>query len=69
MATLDLPALTARVLSETSSPTLGLIAHSQGTTQTLIALSKRQRPALSAKLSVFCALAPAACTLYPHCPP
>ncbi|PVH78911.1 alpha/beta-hydrolase [Cadophora sp. DSE1049] len=62
MATLDLPALTARILSETSSPTLGLIAHSQGTTQTLIALSKHQRPTLSTKLSVFCALAPAAYT-------
>ncbi|KAH7398071.1 putative ab-hydrolase associated lipase [Cadophora sp. MPI-SDFR-AT-0126] len=60
MATLDLPALTARVLSETCSPTLGLIAHSQGTTQTLIALSKHQRPTLSTKISVFCALAPAA---------
>ncbi|XMA17551.1 hypothetical protein WAI453_010342 [Rhynchosporium graminicola] len=60
MATLDLPALTARVLSETSSLKLGLVAHSQGTTQTLIALSKHQRPSLSSKLSVFCALAPAA---------
>ncbi|KAL2070958.1 hypothetical protein VTL71DRAFT_13984 [Oculimacula yallundae] len=59
MATLDLPALTARVLSETSSPKLGLVGHSQGTTQTLIALSKHQRPSLSSKLSVFCALAPA----------
>ncbi|KAK0103237.1 hypothetical protein ONS95_005271 [Cadophora gregata] len=62
MATLDLPALTARVLSETSCSTLGLIAHSQGTTQTLIALSKHQRPSISAKISVFCALAPAAYT-------
>ncbi|CAD6446977.1 2f2e1980-9019-4bcb-9c2e-ee9b1e849886 [Sclerotinia trifoliorum] len=60
MGVLDLPALTSRVLSETSFPKLALIAHSQGTTQTLVALAKEQRPELGEKLSVFCALAPAA---------
>lgn len=60
MGVLDLPALTSRVLSETGFEKLGLIAHSQGTTQTLVALAKEQRPDLGKKLTVFCALAPAA---------
>ncbi|KAH6670030.1 alpha/beta-hydrolase [Halenospora varia] len=59
MGTLDLPALTSRVLSETGFEKLGFIGHSQGTTQTFIALSKDQRPELGEKISVFCALAPA----------
>lgn len=59
MGVMDLPALTSRVLSETSFPKLALIAHSQGTTQTFVALAKEQRPDLGDKLSVFCALAPA----------
>ncbi|KAH7410914.1 Alpha/Beta hydrolase protein [Cadophora sp. MPI-SDFR-AT-0126] len=60
MGVLDLPALISRVLSETGFEKLGLIAHSQGTTQTLVALAKEQRPDLGEKLTVFCALAPAA---------
>ncbi|QSZ33955.1 hypothetical protein DSL72_005535 [Monilinia vaccinii-corymbosi] len=60
MGVMDLPALTSRVLSETGFPKLALIAHSQGTTQTFVALAKEQRPELGEKLSVFCALAPAA---------
>jgi pimeloyl-ACP methyl ester carboxylesterase len=60
MGVMDLPALTFRVLSETGFQKLGLIAHSQGTTQTLVALAKEQRPELGEKLTVFCALAPAA---------
>lgn len=60
MGVMDLPALTSRVLSETGFSKLALIAHSQGTTQTLVALAKEQRPELGGKLSVFCALAPAA---------
>ncbi|KAG6014664.1 hypothetical protein E4U54_004989 [Claviceps lovelessii] len=56
----DLPALTDRVLMETGVQKLGLICHSQGTAQTLVALSKDQRPELGEKLTVFCALAPAA---------
>lgn len=60
MGVMDLPALTSRVLSETGFKKLGLIAHSQGTTQTLVALAKEQRPDLGGKLTVFCALAPAA---------
>ncbi|CZR58610.1 related to triacylglycerol lipase [Phialocephala subalpina] len=59
MATLDLPALTARVLSETSFPQLALVGHSQGTTATLIALSRFGRPSLSSKISVANLLAPA----------
>ncbi|KAA8573812.1 hypothetical protein EYC84_005368 [Monilinia fructicola] len=53
MGVMDLPALTSRVLSETGFPKLGLIAHSQGTTQTFVALAKEQRPELGEKLSVF----------------
>ncbi|KAI9647337.1 hypothetical protein NHQ30_003722 [Ciborinia camelliae] len=60
MGVMDLPALTSRVLSETGFSKLALIAHSQGTTQTFVALAKEQRPELGEKLSVFCALAPAA---------
>ncbi|KAF2705097.1 alpha/beta-hydrolase [Pleomassaria siparia CBS 279.74] len=60
MGVLDLPALISRVLSETGFPKLGLICHSQGTTQTFVALAKEQRPEIGDKISVFCALAPAA---------
>ncbi|KAK8213363.1 hypothetical protein M8818_002662 [Zalaria obscura] len=60
MGVMDLPALTSRVLAETGFPKLGLVAHSQGTTQTFVALAKEQRPDIGEKISVFCALAPAA---------
>ena len=60
MGVMDLPALTSRVLSETGFKKLGLIAHSQGTTQTFVALAKEQRRDLGDKITVFCALAPAA---------
>jgi pimeloyl-ACP methyl ester carboxylesterase len=60
MGVLDLPALVSRVLTETGFPKLGLICHSQGTTQTFVALAKEQRPEIADKISVFCALAPAA---------
>lgn len=59
MGVMDLPALVSRVLSETGFEKLGLICHSQGTTQTFVALAKEQRPDLGNKISVFCALAPA----------
>ncbi|KAI0137008.1 Alpha/Beta hydrolase protein [Xylariales sp. AK1849] len=60
MGVFDLPALTSRVLFETGFEKIGLICHSQGTTQTFVALAKEQRPDLGEKLTVFCALAPAA---------
>ncbi|KAK4111955.1 alpha/beta-hydrolase [Canariomyces notabilis] len=60
MGVFDLPALTSRVLYETGFSKIGLICHSQGTTQALVALAKEQRPDLGEKLTVFCALAPAA---------
>ncbi|KAF1932367.1 alpha/beta-hydrolase [Didymella exigua CBS 183.55] len=60
MGVMDLPALVSRVLSETGFEKLGLIAHSQGTTQSLVAMAKEQRPEIGDKISVFCALAPAA---------
>ena len=59
MGVMDLPAFVSRVLSETGFPKLGLICHSQGTTETFVALAKGQRPELGDKISVFCALAPA----------
>lgn len=59
MGVMDLSALVSRVLSETGFEKLGLICHSQGTTQTFVALAKEQRPDLGNKISVFCALAPA----------
>jgi pimeloyl-ACP methyl ester carboxylesterase len=60
MGVFDLPALTSRVITETGFEKIGLICHSQGTTQTFVALAKEQRPELGEKLTVFCALAPAA---------
>lgn len=59
MGVIDLPALVSRVLTETGFEKLGLICHSQGTTETFVALAKDQRPDLGNKISVFCALAPA----------
>ncbi|RTE71430.1 hypothetical protein BHE90_014158 [Fusarium euwallaceae] len=60
MGVFDLPALTSRIITETGFEKIGLICHSQGTTQTFVALAKEQRPDLGEKLTVFCALAPAA---------
>ncbi|EPE10369.1 sterol esterase [Ophiostoma piceae UAMH 11346] len=60
MGVFDLPALTSRVLRETRFARLGLVCHSQGTTEALVALAKEQRPELGQALTVFCALAPAA---------
>ncbi|KAJ5675192.1 uncharacterized protein N7477_005126 [Penicillium maclennaniae] len=60
LGTLDLAALTSRVLFETGFDKLGLVCHSQGTTQTFVALAKEHRPELGEHISVFCALAPAA---------
>ncbi|KAI9806677.1 MAG: hypothetical protein M1825_006134 [Sarcosagium campestre] len=60
MGVLDLPALISRVLHETQFEKLGLVCHSQGTTETFVALAKEQRPDLGNRISVFCALAPAA---------
>jgi pimeloyl-ACP methyl ester carboxylesterase len=60
LGTLDLAALTSRVIYETGFEKLGLVCHSQGTTQTFVALAKEHRPELGEYISVFCALAPAA---------
>ncbi|KAI1385042.1 alpha/beta-hydrolase [Hypoxylon trugodes] len=60
MGVFDLSALVSRVLFETGFEKIGLICHSQGTTQTFVALAKEQRPELGEKITVFCALAPAA---------
>jgi len=59
MGILDLPAFINPILALTQFPKLALISHSQGTTQTFVALAKQQRPGLGDKISVFCALAPA----------
>ncbi len=60
MGVFDLPALTFRVILETGFEKIGLVCHSQGTTEAFVALAKEQRPDLGEKLTVFCALAPAA---------
>ncbi|TGJ79890.1 hypothetical protein E0Z10_g8874 [Xylaria hypoxylon] len=60
MGIFDLSSLTSRVIRETGFEKIGLVAHSQGTTETFVALAKEQRPELGEKLTVFCALAPAA---------
>jgi pimeloyl-ACP methyl ester carboxylesterase len=60
MGVMDLPALISRVLQETGFSKLALVAHSQGTTQTMVALAKEQRPEIGDRLSIVCLLAPAA---------
>jgi pimeloyl-ACP methyl ester carboxylesterase len=60
MGVMDLTALTSRVTHETGFEKIALVCHSQGTTQALVALAKEQRPDLGQRLTVFCALAPAA---------
>jgi len=60
MGVMDLPALISRVLHETGFEKLALVAHSQGTTQTLVALAKEQRPDIGERISIVCLLAPAA---------
>ncbi|EEA23429.1 hypothetical protein TMatcc_002297 [Talaromyces marneffei ATCC 18224] len=60
MGVLDLPAFISRVLYETGFEKLGLICHSQGTTEAMVALAEDQRPELGERISVFCGLAPAA---------
>jgi pimeloyl-ACP methyl ester carboxylesterase len=60
MGVMDLPALISRVLAETDFPKLALVAHSQGTAQTLVALAKEQRPDMGQRISICCLLAPAA---------
>jgi pimeloyl-ACP methyl ester carboxylesterase len=60
MGVMDLPALVSRVLYETGFEKLALVAHSQGTTETLVALAREQRPDLGDRLSLVCLLAPAA---------
>jgi pimeloyl-ACP methyl ester carboxylesterase len=59
MGVMDLPAFLSKILQETGFEKLALVCHSQGTTQTFVALAKEQRPDLGDKISVFCALAPA----------
>lgn len=44
MGVMDLPALISRVLLETGFEKLGLVCHSQGTTETFVALAKEQDP-------------------------
>lgn len=60
MGVLDLPAFISRVLYETGFEKVGLICHSQGTTEAMVALAEDQRPDLGERISVFCGLAPAA---------
>ncbi|GAO49634.1 hypothetical protein G7K_3783-t1 [Saitoella complicata NRRL Y-17804] len=59
MGTLDLPAMVRHIGTKTRTEKVGLVAHSQGTTQTFVALAREQVPGLGNQISVFCALAPA----------
>ena len=59
MGIFDLSALVSAVRERTSVPKIGLVAHSQGTTEAFVALAKDQHPTLGSQLSIFCALAPA----------
>lgn len=59
MGTRDLPAIIDYVRDKTNSEKVALVGHSQGTTQTFLALSRGYMPELGNKLSAFVALAPA----------
>ncbi|KAK6501803.1 hypothetical protein TWF481_009627 [Arthrobotrys musiformis] len=59
MGIFDLSAFVDHILSRTGFPKLALVAHSQGTTQSFVAMAKDQHPTLGSKISIFCALAPA----------
>ncbi|KAK9246888.1 Alpha/Beta hydrolase protein [Lipomyces tetrasporus] len=59
MGTKDVPAFIDFILQKTSHQKVGLVCHSQGTTQIFLALSRFHAPELGEKISVFCALAPA----------
>ncbi|KAK9466901.1 Alpha/Beta hydrolase protein [Lipomyces arxii] len=59
MGTRDIPAFVDYILHHTGHSKLGLVGHSQGTTQAFLVLSKFYTPDLGNKISGFCALAPA----------
>ncbi|KAK6358526.1 hypothetical protein TWF730_007856 [Orbilia blumenaviensis] len=59
MGIFDLPAFVDYILFRTGFAKLALVAHSQGTTQSFVAMAKDQHPTLGSKISIFCALAPA----------
>ncbi|VVT49117.1 uncharacterized protein SAPINGB_P002112 [Magnusiomyces paraingens] len=59
MGTRDLPAIINFICEQTGSAKVALVAHSQGTTQTFLALSRGYMPELGDKISAFVALAPA----------
>jgi hypothetical protein len=60
MDVFDLLVLASRMSFKTGFEKIGPIYHSQGTTETFIAPAKEQRQNLGEKLTIFCALAPAA---------
>lgn len=63
MGTFDLPSLVDRILEcRPEFEKIALVAHSQGTAQTFLALAKDCAPELGKKLSCFCALSPAVYT-------
>lgn len=59
MAVLDIPAFISHILHFTGFPHLSIAAHSQGTTQMFLMLSRPNRPDLGRYISTFSALAPA----------
>lgn len=62
LATKDVPAMVEHVKSHTNAHKVAIAAHSQGTTQTFIGLSREEHggyPGLGQKVSSFSALAPA----------
>ncbi|KAK9328380.1 Alpha/Beta hydrolase protein [Lipomyces starkeyi] len=58
MATKDVPSFINFILEKTGHQKVGLVGHSQGTTQVFLALSRFHVPDLGRKISGFCALAP-----------
>ena len=59
MGVFDLPAFVDYIRGKTGFEKVALIAHSQGTTESFVALAKNQHPTLCDHISIFCALAPA----------
>ncbi|KAF1808055.1 alpha/beta-hydrolase [Eremomyces bilateralis CBS 781.70] len=60
MGVFDLAALISRVVRETGFSKVALVAHSQGTAASMVALAKKQRPVIGERISLFAGLAPAA---------
>lgn len=59
LGSIDMPSLVEYVCEQTGASKIGMVGHSQGTTQTFVGMARDQCPEIGAKISSFSALAPA----------